>query len=204
MIEFKFKVANAASVHFAFAGLASAVKDWRPHIWPAVRDRAIRPWLKEQFTKEGALGEHGKWAALTEAYAARKAKKYPGRPILEASGRMKKDLLSPANKGEMMPRELGYGTDVEYARYHQEGTSRMPARRIFDPEESGARGTLKQRIRSAVAFGVSNHARALGFQVMGDEVDASEAAQIGREILSGGRGSLSQFFGGGSSVSEVI
>lgn len=201
MIEFRFSVANAEKIHFAFAGLASGVKDWRGHIWPAVVSRAIRPWLKLQFAEEGR-GEHGKWAPLTEAYARQKERKWPGKPILEASGKLKESLLSEGNKGTTTERTLEYGTDVPYGFFHQVGTVKMVARRIFDPEVEGERGSMKQLIRSAVAFGVSNHARALGFAVMGDEVSPSEAAEIGRGLLSSGglRGAVAGRF----SVSEGI
>jgi phage gpG-like protein len=201
MIEFRMSVVNAEKIHFAFGGLADAVKDWRGHIWPAVRNRALRPWLKRQFEKEGQ-GEHGKWAPLTERYTARKQKMWPGKPILEASGKMKEDLLSPRNEGQMTEKTLEYGTNVPYAFFHQRGTKRMVARRIFDPEVSDERGSLKQLIRSSVAFGVSNHARALGFAVMGDEVTASEAADIGRGLLRGG--GIRGFIAGRVPVSEGI
>ena len=185
-VEFRFTVVNAEEIKYAFASLAAMVKDFRPHIWPQVRNRAIKPWLKQQFATEGH-GEHGKWAPLSEKYAQRKEKKYPGKPILVASGRMKKSLLSNSNQGVMTARTFQYGSDVPYSLYHQTGTSRgLPARRIFDPEVGDGRGTLKHMIQSAVALGVSNHARALGFAVRGDEVSASEAKRIGKNILAYG------------------
>jgi len=200
MIIFRFSVANAEQIRFAFGGLASAVRDWRPHIWPAVRDHAVRPWLEEQFAKEGH-GEHGAWPPLSEKYAAQKERKYPGKPILEASGRMKDELLSKDNKGEMTPQTFSYGSqEVGYSIWHQTGTKKMPARRIFDPEIEDERGTMKQMIRSAVAFGLTNHARALGFAVMGGEVSAADAARIGRGILA--RAGMQSFIGGRVPVSE--
>lgn len=185
MVEFRFAVVNAEKIRFAFAGLASGVKDWRPHIWPAVRSRALRPWLKKQFAKQG-IGEHGKWPALSPKYAAAKARKYPNAGILVATGKMRDELLSEGNEGKETDQTLEYGSSKPYAMFHQTGTKRMPARRIFDPEAGDERGTMKQLIRSAVAFGVANHARALGFAVMGDEVDAAEAGRIGRGLLGGG------------------
>ena len=198
MIEFKMQVVNAEKIHFAFAGLADGVRDWRTHIWPAVRSRALRPWLRGQFDQRGR-GEHGRWAELTEPYRTRKAKKWPGKGILEATGKMKDDLLSDDNDGVETDRTLEYGTAVKYAIFHQTGTKKMVARRIFDPETSDDRGTLKQMLRSSVAFGLTNHARALGFAVMGDEVGPAEAAQIGREILRSG--GLRGFLGGRFPVS---
>jgi hypothetical protein len=185
-VEFRFSVINAEEIKFAFAGLAGNIKDWRRYIWPQVRDRAIKPWLRAQFAQEGH-GEHGKWAPLSEKYAVRKEMKWGFKPILEASGKLKRSLLAASNKGEMTARTFEYGTDVAYGLYHQTGTSRgLPARRIFDPEITDNRGSLKQMVRSAVALGVSNHARAIGFAVRGDEVSAGEAKSIGKTILSYG------------------
>ncbi|MGC2234257.1 MAG: hypothetical protein WBA09_22340 [Candidatus Acidiferrum sp.] len=183
-VEFTFLVINAEAIKFAFAGLAENIKDFRPHIWPQVRNRAIKPWLRAQFSQEGH-GEHGKWAPLSEKYAVRKEMKWGFKPILEASGKLKRSLLAASNKGVMTARTFEYGTDVAYGLYQQTGTRRgLPARRIFDPEVSDGRGSLKQLIRSAVGLGVSNQARALGFAVRGDEVSSGEAKSIGKSILS--------------------
>jgi phage gpG-like protein len=201
LIEFRMSVINSEKIHFAFSGLANGVKDWTTHIWPAVRSRAIRPWLTSQFEAEGR-GEHGKWAQLSPAYAAWKEKKYPGKKLLERTGKMKDDLLNEDNKGIVTPRTLEYGTGAFYAIFHQTGTKRMPARRIFDPERDDERGSLKQLIRSAVAFGVSNHARALGFYVTGGDASPSEATAIGKDILSAG--GLRAYVGGSVAVSEGI
>lgn len=198
MIEFRMKVVNSAGIHFAFAGLADGVRDWRTHIWPAVRSRAIRPWLRSQFAERGR-GEHGRWAELKEPYRTRKERQWPGKGILEASGKMKEDLLSEDNDGVETDRTLEYGTSVAYALFHQTGTKNMVARRIFDPEIADERGSLKQLIRGAVAFGVSNHARALGFAVAGGDVGPVEAAAVGRNILRGG--GLRGFLGGRFPVS---
>ena len=185
MIEFKMSVPNALKIHFAFAGLAEEVKDWSRNIWPSVVRYALRPWLTDQFAQQGH-GAHGNWPALTALYAARKAKTYPSKLILEASGKMKESLIPEANKGEMTPRTLRYGSNVPYAIYHQTGTKKMVARRIFDPEASQARGTLKGLIRMSVARGVTLQARKLGFAVGGSDLSPAEAVTLGRGLI--GRG----------------
>lgn len=190
MITFKFEVENAAGVRFAFAGLAANIQDWRKNIWTQVVEGAMKPWLRKQFESEGH-GEYGKWAPLTPRYARWKAKHYPGKKILERTGAMKGDLLSPENRGVQTPRTLTYGTNILYAKFHQKGTKHMVARRIFDPELLDAPGTLRHLVRVSVARGVAIHARKLGFAILGargEEGDAAEAALLGRQALSGGWG----------------
>lgn len=183
MIEFSFSAPNANRIHFAFASLADSIKDWRKYIWPQVRDRAIRPWLRRQFAAQGQ-GAHGPWVALSPKYALRKDRKYPGKPILVASGTLMDSLLSEDNEGEMTPRTFNYGTNVPYGIFQQTGTRRgLPARRIFDPEETDTRGSMKQMIRSSVAYGLSNHARALGFAVSGSGTSPVDAKLAGLGVL---------------------
>lgn len=181
MINFKLKVVNANKVQFAFGGLASHVGDWRKSIWPNVRSKALRPWLRKQFRTQGAQGEHGQWKGLKSPYSERKARLFPGKPILQASGKMMKDLLSESNDGETTAMTMMYGTDIKYALYHQTGTRKMAARRIFDPEYADSKGTMKRLIRVAVARAVANYARSVGF-AMG-ATDAKGAAKLGRATL---------------------
>ncbi len=183
MVKFELKIVNAKQVRFAFGGMAAAVKDWRKYIWPGVTKDALRPWLKKQFEEQGH-GDHGRWKELSGPYATRKARRYPGEKILSASGKMKRDLLSESNRGEMTARTLLYGTNIKYAIYHQTGTKKMPARRIFDPEESDAPGTMKRMIRVSVARSVTNYARKRGFAIEGSGTDAATAVRSGRGAMS--------------------
>ena len=187
LIKFEFSVPNSNRVALEFAGLAKAVQDWRKYIWPGVVRDAIRPWLAKQFRTQGAAGAHGKWAALDPIYAAAKQRRWGKKPILEASGAMKNDLLSPSNTGKMTERTLLYGTQVRYAIFHQKGTKKMAARRIFDPEASDGPGTLKRMIRVSVARSVANYARRRGFAIAGEQgldVSAAEAGLLGRRAMS--------------------
>jgi len=186
VIEFSMQVPNAGAIRFAFAGLAAQVKDWRANIWPTVVKSAIRPWLTRQFAEQGQ-GAHGKWAPLSAKYQKQKNKKYSGQPILVRTGALRDSLLSESNQGQMTARTLAYGTSIPYALFHQTGTKRgLPARRIFDPEQSDARGTLKGLIRMSVARGVTLQARKLGFAVGGSDLDAAEAVTLGRSLISSG------------------
>ena len=187
MIRFSFQVKNADKVSFAFGSLASAITNWDKYIWPGVRKDALRPWLKKQFNSEGAQGAHGKWVPLSSAYAKRKAKVYPGKKILQASGAMMDDLLSDSNEGETTKRTMLYGTKIKYALYHQTGTKtkggkpKMQARRIFDPEEGDGPGTMRKMILTSIARSVSNYARKYGFAL--GATDPESAALLGRKTM---------------------
>lgn len=67
------------------------------------------------------------WAPLKPSTIKRKGHDR----ILVESGDLRKSLVSvggPGNISEVAPKGMLFGTDVEYASFLQEGTSRMPAR----------------------------------------------------------------------------
>lgn len=77
----------------------------------------------------------GGWRPLDAGYASWKAVNFPGAPIMVRTGRLFRsvaDLRGPANS--IRPRSATFGTDVEYAKFHQYGTTKMPKRQvIFEP-----------------------------------------------------------------------
>lgn len=86
---------------------------------------------REQFASQGARGEGGSWTPLSPAYALAKARRFPGRPILEATGRLKGSLTGrghPDSFRRLTPTSYERGTNVPYASAHARGTARMPAR----------------------------------------------------------------------------
>ncbi len=185
-LEFQLKVQGAKEIHFAIGGLAAKINDWTED-WPyIVRDLSIME--ANQFAREGARGPAGQWAQLSEDYAEHKARISPGALILQTrENRLYQSLVmgGPGYVEEFKPKSMRYGTEIEYALYHQMGTSRgMPARRIFDfkPEDDKQLGrTLNARARIA--------ARKLGFAAaskLGErDATAQRAMQLGRGIIMG-------------------
>jgi len=87
--------------------------------------------MKEQFDTEG--GRAHQWAALSPGYAAQKELRYPGKPILQASGALMKSLThEPFGVEGATATEMVLGTDIPYAIFHQLGTKGMPARPVVD------------------------------------------------------------------------
>ena len=80
----------------------------------------------------------GGWAPLDPEYAAWKAAAFPGRGPLVRTGRMLSELTSLRGQAfeVLNPLEAVFRLpDVEYAEFHQYGTTKMPARKIvFEPE----------------------------------------------------------------------
>jgi phage gpG-like protein len=87
-----------------------------------------------QFDARGH-GPSGSWAQLTRHYAKYKQKRYPGKGILEASGKLRAALTGPSSYAQRSysDNEFSFGTrGIEYASFHQTGTYRMPARPPID------------------------------------------------------------------------
>jgi len=114
------------------------------------RSRDFRPvlrWAKRELQKANAANftsnglPVGGWSPLKPRYAAWKATRFPGTPTLVMSGKLFRELRSlngPANSIGMT--SATFGTDIEYAKFHQYGTSKMPKRQIiYEPNQFAER-----------------------------------------------------------------
>ena len=81
-----------------------------------------------QFSAQGAPDP---WPNLSPRYAARKARKFPGRPLLVRTGRMVRGFGYQLN-GET----LSITNSEDYATYHQTGTRKMPARKYLQLKDN--------------------------------------------------------------------
>ena len=111
MIEFKLYGDGVKPLNLNW--WAPTQKEWAPVL---LKDHQV-PWRQESDPTTGRP-----WAKLSSKYAAQKAIKWPGQPILRASGAMEDQaIIRPWKTGfEVMARF--------YGAYHQFGTSKMPAR----------------------------------------------------------------------------
>jgi phage gpG-like protein len=108
--------------------------DVRP-AWNAIIGRLERL-EAEQFDSQGGRGSGG-WAPLAPATVAEKARRGLDPRILHATGRLRASLTGRGGDAirESHPDEMRFGTSVPYARFHQQGTSRMPRRREIELRE---------------------------------------------------------------------
>jgi len=77
----------------------------------------------------------GGWAPLDPQYAEWKSRNFPGRPDMVLSKKLfnsLRNLNGPANRINDTTAE--FGTHVEYAKFHQYGTNKMPKRQlVYEP-----------------------------------------------------------------------
>lgn len=89
----------------------------------------------EQWLSRGAR-YHSDWPPL--AASTREGKLRAGYPLdpLIRTGRLAVSLsVRPMDVEHVTPHEMVAGTRVPYGRFHQRGTSRMPARQLFSPAQ---------------------------------------------------------------------
>lgn len=102
---------------------------------PAWREIAgeIRKQINVQFTTEGQAGSGG-WEALAPSTLASKAAKGLSPAILQATGALLASLTSSGggNFEEITDSSLTFGSSIPYGKFHQSGTSKMPARKPIE------------------------------------------------------------------------
>jgi phage gpG-like protein len=105
----------------SFDRMIDAASDLRP-AWEEMADDFARV-ENQRFAQQGPG-----WAPLSADYAARKR---PAGPILQRTRRLKDSLTArPFPIENLGPLEAGFGSDVEYGVYHQQGTPKMPKREV--------------------------------------------------------------------------
>lgn len=129
-IELRFS-GNAALTR-RLSAMQTAVADMTP-VWGVLRNRFVATMAMEF---AGQRSASGKWKPLSPAYGAWKAQHYGGKPILQRTGELYGSLTGDLAIDIREPQMMVLGTDVSYARFHQTGTKKMPARPIIDLSES--------------------------------------------------------------------
>jgi len=139
----KIDILGANAFNAALIGLESQVEDMRP-VWESIVP-VFREIFREQFDSEGSKGASGQWAPLSHPYAEIKAKKWGEQKILHASGKLEAALTGTTSETitDIQKKELAFGTSLKYARFHQTGTGRMPARPIVALSDTQTRRISK-------------------------------------------------------------
>ncbi len=143
MFRFRMVVAGEVEMDRGLARFTDGIADWRP-IWPVFGDNFYAH-LRQTFATEGDAGP-GRWAPLSEKYAEWKARRFPGRPILERTGRLVASLTGPKAPGSIFkatPQSLTVGSEIPYGIYHQTGTDRMPQRKEIALPEAAKREMMR-------------------------------------------------------------
>lgn len=106
----------------------AALLDLEP-LWEMVKPIAGQV-EEEQFDSKG----EGAWPALADSTVREKQQQgWPEDPLVR-TGDLKASLVNPGVAADTGPRHMVYGTDVDYAQFHQAGTRKMPQRQVIpDP-----------------------------------------------------------------------
>ena len=107
-------------------------------IFQRIRADLRKHWT-ENFTANGL--PVGGWAPLDAEYGAWKSAHYPGAPPLVQTGQLFTSLsVLRGSPNDIGRRRATFGTDIEHAKFHQMGTSKMPKRQIiYEPAEAQSR-----------------------------------------------------------------
>jgi phage gpG-like protein len=133
-IEITFEVAGAAPIQSAMVSFGNEIKDLSP-AWDEVGD-IVRANFGDQFLTEGSYyGTGGAgWAPLAPSTIADRLRHgYGAGPILYRDGTLMESLNDKGavgNINEIRADGASFGTQIPYARFHQDGTTRMPKRQI--------------------------------------------------------------------------
>lgn len=138
MLRVTLQVDGEAAFDRAFSRFSDGITDLRP-IWG---DVAKDFWEieQQQFSSQGA--HSNQWVPLSKKYGEWKARKYPGKQILEIDGTLWHSLTTKGAQGAVyLPEkdQMAIGTSIRYAQYHQRGTRKMPRRAPIDLVESDKR-----------------------------------------------------------------
>ena len=187
------KAGQESLFHRAFVNLRHEMMDWSP-AFEIIAEDVLTPFVEQQFEKEGAAGGM-RWADL--APATLEAREYPGRTILYQTGALLRSFVEKGGEHEetITPKKLIWGSRVPYSLFHQTGTGKgfqqasgvptgpgtgrgMPMRKILSFTDQ-----LKHKMGRTMSGRIAQVARQIGFRVAGRDVDAGEAARIGRIAL---------------------
>ena len=106
-----------------------------------------------QFATRGArMGT--KWAPLSPNYAPIKERKYPGMPLMVATGDLRSSLAArPFGIDEVTSKGMVVGTGVPYAKYHQTGGGNLPARPLIGRINPSDRARMVKILQAHIVKG---------------------------------------------------
>jgi len=111
-----------------------------------IGDEVAKYYANQGFNSQGGVFGAA-WTPLKRTYALRKARRYPGRPPLVASGAMRDSFTYTAGSQEVL-----IGNKAEYFKYHQSTAprSKMPRRQMMginDPVRRTVRAIIEKEIQ---------------------------------------------------------
>lgn len=121
-------VSGMNQVTHNLGSIARGFSNFRP-IFEKIGDD-FRRTQENVFRSEGAFEGRSGWVALSPQYRFQKAKLYGGKPILQATGALKTSFTRKGGNhiSQISNDRIILGSSDPKGGYHQNGTSKMPAR----------------------------------------------------------------------------
>ena len=115
--------------------------------------RELRQWNAANFASDG-VASGKKWNALDTEYHSWKIQHYGPLPTMVRTGDLYRDLITLRGRANHIGhKNASFGTDIEYAKFHQTGTRFMPARKIvFTPKRFA--DILGERVLDYIIYGM--------------------------------------------------
>lgn len=161
MINLGFKVEGQDKLNDALEELELTFKDFRPLFREAAK--LFYEFEKQAFEAEGETSAGGEWEELSPLYELIKEQRYPGKTILRRTDALYRSLTQPNARGSIRrvtETELLIGTGIDYALWHQTGTSRMPERPVI-----ALTGQQNRQMAAFLRKGLAEFVRRAGFLV---------------------------------------
>jgi hypothetical protein len=116
-------------------------------------------WFADQERLQfGSRGQrwHTRWPELArETVASKRALGYTGDVLIRETDLLRSLTDRPLSIERVTAREAVAGTRIKYARFHQDGTRRMPARKLIDAGVIAEEGVASQAVASWITRGES-------------------------------------------------
>lgn len=119
-------VQNADDTKEYLEDVRRRMRDLRP-VWPQLQD-SLKKYNIANFTAQGLPS--GGWKPLDAEYASWKAARFPGAPMMVQTGQLFRKV-SDGPKLDGGARSATFSINGRIAKFHQYGTTKMPARTIF-------------------------------------------------------------------------
>lgn len=136
MVKIQFVIDGVVELSRMMVGVSTSIEDWTPAL-SASATQILDFITNDVFDSEGSALEQP-WQELSPMYAAIKEHRYPGQPILVATGKMRDSFNALID-----PTTLTIGNTAPYFVYHQ---SSLPRHRLPRRVMLGLSQNLKEMI----------------------------------------------------------
>lgn len=140
MLQFQVEIKGSKETRQRLKRIGTGLFDLR-HSMNQIGSEAGRYYANQGFNSQGGVFG-ASWSPLARTTILRKSKKYPGRPPMVATGKMRNSFTYSASS-----RQVLIGNKVDYFKYHQ---STAPRRRLPRRAMMGVNDPIKRMVRDVI------------------------------------------------------